>query len=224
MNGLEEMWQLCMGYTQGDCMEAEELDRELTRIIGNENAVEKVEETGSAQTASKRRYRVQSEGYHDEVLCSDVQAIPDPEQERQRMREIARKKLDLVRTRHPGRGGATLLHAAARKGSVKLTRWLLARGADVVAKDSGGFSALHVAARHDQHQIVGLLLDKGGAKLARIRSTLTRETAWDIAKWSGAQGVEKLIMNRTATQRMRELQDYSRTKKMIEEEEKRKSS
>ena len=158
---------------------------------------------------SRNRYMVKFDGYDGNELCSEIEEQPDPEKEKQRILDSARLKVDLVRTHHPRKGGATILHVAARNGIIPLVKWLLKRGANVAAKDSGGFSALHVAARHNQYQIVAFLLDKGGAKLGRMRSHLTRETAWDVAKWAGADEVCKLIENRTNTQRMRELQDHA---------------
>ena len=229
------MWRFCFAAAPEGC-DAGALDGELARIVAGDMAAEApTTDPGSdripvggkvwalytgdggwyagvvTKIVSRNRYMVQFDGYDDgSELCSEVEEQPDPEWEKQRLLEIGRRKLELVRKHYPDKGGATLLHAAARNGRVVLTKWLLARGANVAAKDSGGFTALHVASRHDQHQIAGLLLDKGGAKLGRMRSDLTRETAWDIAKWAGAEDACKLIENRTKTQRTRELQEHSR--------------
>ena len=56
----------------------------------------------------------------------------------------------------------TLLHGAANRGSLKLTKWLLEHGADVAALDGKGKTPLHVAAeRNTSTSVIALLLEHG---------------------------------------------------------------
>ena len=231
------MWRFCFAAAP-EGRDAAALDAELTTIVDAEmvsevpSAADRAAAAGRipvggrvwarydgdgegysgavTKVVSRNRYMIQFDGYDGSELCSEVEEQPDPELERRRLLDASRRKLDHVRKHYAEKGGATLLHGAARNGRVALAKWLLARGANVMAKNTGGFTALHIASRHNQFQIVGLLLDKGGARLGRMRSELTRETAWDIAKWAGAEDVCKLIENRTSSQRIREQQEHSR--------------
>lgn len=164
---------------------------------------------------SRNRYYIQFDGYSGAELCNSVEEMPDPEKEKLRISEEARVKVDLIRKKNRDKGGATILHEAAKFNRIDLAKWVLSRGANVYMKTTAGFTALHVAARHNNYHIIGLLLDKGGSRLGRIRSTLTKETAWDVARWAGADDACKLIENRTSMQRMLELQEHNRHERKL---------
>lgn len=57
--------------------------------------------------------------------------------------------------------GATFLSTAADRGDVNIAEILIAHGADVNAKDSGGNTALHAAAWAGRDEVIKLLLSKG---------------------------------------------------------------
>ena len=56
---------------------------------------------------------------------------------------------------------ATDLHTAAQEGDVKLVEELIAKGADVNAKDKYGETPLHSALKKAQSEMVQLLIAKG---------------------------------------------------------------
>ena len=57
--------------------------------------------------------------------------------------------------------GRTPLHIAAEEGHKEIAELLIAKGADVNAKDSVGFTPLHEAAFYGQNEIAELLIAKG---------------------------------------------------------------
>lgn len=70
------------------------------------------------------------------------------------------------------------LHSAAAGQSLDVSRQLVAAGADVNARQQGGFTPLHAAAQHGQLELVRLLLDAGADPAAL---TDDRRTARDLA-------------------------------------------
>ena len=69
--------------------------------------------------------------------------------------------------------GTTFLSAAAGRGDVDIAEILIAHGADVNAKDSGGNTALHAAAWDGRDEVVKLLLSKGAEADAKRSDGLT---------------------------------------------------
>lgn len=70
---------------------------------------------------------------------------------------------------------------AAREGGIETVRWLLARGADVNARDSAGATPLHAAARPwwgEKPELVSVLLASGADRGARDAAG---RTAQDVA-------------------------------------------
>jgi ankyrin repeat protein len=67
----------------------------------------------------------------------------------------------------------TAMHAAAQYGRADVARVLLARGADVNARDEYGDAPLHLAARHGRVEVARLLVESGADVNARGQS---RET------------------------------------------------
>jgi ankyrin repeat protein len=64
--------------------------------------------------------------------------------------------------------GNTALHAAlAGRRDLRIVSRLLASGADVNARATGGYTPLHIAAFHDDVNIVNTLLAHGAAAEAR---------------------------------------------------------
>jgi predicted acyl esterase/ankyrin repeat protein len=55
----------------------------------------------------------------------------------------------------------TALHYAARFGSTKVAKVLIAHGADIRAKDKWGYQPIHWAAYHDRPEIIELLIAEG---------------------------------------------------------------
>lgn len=58
-------------------------------------------------------------------------------------------------------GGFTCLHNAISKGNLELTKFFLARGADILTTSYYGTTALHMAANNGHGEIVKLLLSEG---------------------------------------------------------------
>jgi ankyrin repeat protein len=71
------------------------------------------------------------------------------------------------------------IHSASSISSYPLVKLLVDKGADLNARQQGGFTALHSAAGHGATEIVTLLLDKGADWQAK---TDTGETALSIAE------------------------------------------
>ncbi len=78
-------------------------------------------------------------------------------------------------------GGITPLHLAAATDQPEAIRMLLARGADIDARNAGDFTPLHWAASRDAAAAAAVLLDAGAAVDARARAGLT-PLHWAAAK------------------------------------------
>ncbi|MDI6447531.1 ankyrin repeat domain-containing protein [Anaerobaca lacustris] len=104
-------------------------------------------------------------------------------------RDVAQCLLDhgaaIDKTSTPGRGqhwllhspGWTPLHGAAAMGNEEIAELLLARGADVNAKDRDASMPLHQAAFYGHTTLVGLLVGHGADRDARTRPLA--EPPWD---------------------------------------------
>ena len=82
---------------------------------------------------------------------------------------------------------------AAREGGVETVRWLLARGADVTARDSAGATPLHAAARPwwgEKPELVSILLAAGADRRARDAAG---RTAQDVAAAAGFAATARLL-------------------------------
>ena len=82
---------------------------------------------------------------------------------------------------------------AAREGGVETVRWLLARGADVNARDSAGATPLHAAARPwwgEKPELVSVLLASGADRRARDAAG---RTAHDVAAAAGFAATARLL-------------------------------
>ena len=60
-----------------------------------------------------------------------------------------------------GVGRTVLQYAAWGGGSLELVEYLVGQGADVTAKDTGGYTALHLAAWEDRLEVVKVLVGAG---------------------------------------------------------------
>ena len=67
----------------------------------------------------------------------------------------------------PFEEGWTPLHYAAREGQAQVVEVLIARGAEIDARDNQGMTPLHWAAERGQHELAGLLIDAGANMTAR---------------------------------------------------------
>ncbi len=88
---------------------------------------------------------------------------------------------------------STSTMVAAREGGVETVRWLLARGADVGARDSAGATPLHAAARPwwgEKPELVSVLLEAGADRGAR---DATGRTALDVAAAAGFTATAELL-------------------------------
>ena len=63
--------------------------------------------------------------------------------------------------------GLTALHRTAKSDQMEVMQYLLAKGADIEAKDSAHWTSLHLATKHDNWTIVQYLIEKG----ANLEST-----------------------------------------------------
>ena len=82
---------------------------------------------------------------------------------------------------------------AAREGGVETVRWLLARGADVTARDSAGATPLHAAARPwwgEKPELVSILLAAGADRQARDAAGRTPQ---DVAVAAGFAATAELL-------------------------------
>jgi len=75
------------------------------------------------------------------------------------------------------RGGATLLHVAARRGDDYLVRYLIRRGAEPAARDDGGRTPLDVALEHEHAAVVKTLRGERGL----VRDDMRARYAYDAS-------------------------------------------
>ena len=78
---------------------------------------------------------------------------------------------------------STALHEAAKWNHCNLIR-LFVSHVGVNARNSGGFTALHEAARWNNVSSGEVLIELGANP--RVRSTVTRESAHDVAQYHGS--------------------------------------
>lgn len=71
----------------------------------------------------------------------------------------------------------TLLHLAARHGSLKVLKYLIERGASIDIRDSNGNTPAHIAATHHQEEALQLLFDSGADRSLENKDNLTPEAA-----------------------------------------------
>ena len=98
---------------------------------------------------------------------------------------------------------ATLLHRASEFGCLPVVRWLLSNSAVVDAKDRSGFTPMLRAAAAGHLRVVMLLLEWNASY--RYRSTVTCQSAYDLAKYYGREDVVRFFEVKTYQQRSEEL-------------------
>ena len=92
--------------------------------------------------------------------------------------------------------GRTPLHIAAEEGHKEIAELLIAKGADVNAKDSVGFTPLHEAAFYGQNEIAELLIAKGADVNAKDDNFVG--TPLNRAAWKGHKEVVELLIDNGA--------------------------
>jgi ankyrin repeat protein len=90
----------------------------------------------------------------------------------------------------------TPLHAAAAGRQMDLVKLLIDHGADVNARQHGGWTALHAAAQSGDAALVQMLLENGADVSARADNN---QSALDLALTKGHQQVVDLLENRGAS-------------------------
>jgi ankyrin repeat protein len=88
----------------------------------------------------------------------------------------------------------TLLHLACRHGHVEIVALLLAHGADIMARASGGLTALHLAAGSGHTRVAELLLEKGAEVNAREAYHDSTPLGW--AEFHGYKETASFLENR----------------------------
>ncbi len=83
------------------------------------------------------------------------------------------------------------LHSAVAGGNVEIVRELLARGADVHARQDVGFTALHGAAAEGGEEMIRLLLDHGADPAAKNDAG---KTPADLARERGREQAARLLL------------------------------
>ena len=91
-----------------------------------------------------------------------------------------------------GVGRTVLQYAAWGGGSLELVEYLVGQGADVTAKDTGGYTALHLAEEEGRLAVVKYLVGAG----ADVNATTPRVgwTALYRAAWEGHLAVVKYLV------------------------------
>ncbi|XP_065344311.1 uncharacterized protein LOC135942227 [Cloeon dipterum] len=115
---------------------------------------------------------------------------------------------DLTKTDERGK---TLLHLAAQHGNLQLVREIIAKGADVAAKDARGWNALHYACTftdfinwHDNSEVVKLLhftnpqlvketTNKGETALHILVNNNFERLSFNSTRWSGRKPFRFLV-------------------------------
>jgi ankyrin repeat protein len=82
------------------------------------------------------------------------------------------------------------IHAAAAGKNLEIVRALVEGGADVNARQHGGFTALHAAAQEGNEAMASLLLEKGADREARADNN---QSAMDFALLKGHAGVVAIL-------------------------------
>jgi ankyrin repeat protein len=82
------------------------------------------------------------------------------------------------------------LHSAVAGGNTEIVRDLLAHGADVHARQEGGFTPLHNAAFEGEEELIELLLAHGSDRAARSDAG---KTPADLAREKGRQRAAQLL-------------------------------
>ena len=92
--------------------------------------------------------------------------------------------------------GLRPIHSAVASGCGAAVTLLLSAGADVNARQTGGWTPLHAAAKHGDLEITRALLDVGASPGAISDDG---KSAMDFAKESGASDVQELLAARGAS-------------------------
>ena len=82
------------------------------------------------------------------------------------------------------------IHAAAANGNLNILKTLLAKGADVNARQQGGFTPLHTAADSNSPEMARLFLEYGADRDA-VRDN--GQTALDLALGKGHEAVAAVL-------------------------------
>ncbi len=85
----------------------------------------------------------------------------------------------------------TALHSASARKHTRVARLLLENGADVNARQAGGFTPLHAAVQNKQEDMLRLLLESGAEPLAR---NARGETPVDMARQAGDENILNLLL------------------------------
>ena len=88
------------------------------------------------------------------------------------------------------------LYSVAEKGDVEAVKMLLGSGADVAAKDEGGWTALHFAAEGGHTDAVALLLERMQGADVAATDDLFGQTALHLAAEGGHRDVVALLLGR----------------------------
>jgi ankyrin repeat protein len=84
----------------------------------------------------------------------------------------------------------TPLHAAVARNQADVVTLLIAKGADVNAKQQGGWSPLHAAASNGREDLVRTLLAHGASAFAPAENS---QTPLDMALTKGHEGVVRIL-------------------------------
>ena len=154
---------------------------------------------------SRGKFQLQFDGYEGEI-----EVVHETLMERYLTKEEANEKESTEKMRREAAMNyateserATLLHRASEIGCLDAVLWLLRNNAVVDAKDRSGFTPLLRAAGAGHLHVVMLLLDWGAS--CRIRSTVTYQSAYDLAKYYGHENVVRFLEVKTYQQRSEEL-------------------
>jgi len=90
---------------------------------------------------------------------------------------------------------ATPLHLASRYGHIKVTRFLLERGADLTAQNKGRETPLHVASREGQVEVARMLLEHGADLTAQNEDW---EVPLHVASRDGQVEVARMLLEHGA--------------------------